>query len=535
MAYSKHVNTKKTPQSRPVPGRSMVKNAAGGYGFQIDAWAQLRRFLVLGAEGGTYYAGEHELTQEAAKATVECIKADGMRAVKEIVDISVAGRAPKNDPAIFALALVTVHGTDLAKKAAYAAITKVCRIGTHLFQFCQAVQDLRGWSRGLRNGVGRFYSEREADSLALQLVKYRQRNGWTHKDVVRLAHPQMAKGVRNDLIKWTIGKAEKVARSPLVSAFLEAQALDKDLNADSAGYKPAVKRIVELAKELPWEALPTQALKVPDVWDALLPEMPITALIRNLGRLAALGLTDSNLSPATKIVATKLNDLEALRKGRVHPLNLLNALKTYGHGHGDRGSLSWHPVGAVKDALDEAFYLAFQAVEPTGKNWMLAVDVSPSMSGAQIAGLNLTACEAAAAMAMVAARTEKNYEVLGFCHGLVHLGITAKDRLETAIKRCQNSSWGGTDAAQPMLYAASKGLDVDVFALYTDNESWAGSVHAFQALGSYRKSHVKDARFMSVSMTANQSTLSDPSDPLSMDICGFDTATPAVMADFVRG
>ena len=33
---------------------------------------------------------------------------------------------------------------------------------------------------------------------------------------------------------------------------------------------------------------------------------------------------------------------------------------------------------------------------------------------------------------------------------------------------------GGTDCAQPMLYAKRKQLDVDVFIVYTDNETWAG-------------------------------------------------------------
>ena len=43
-------------------------------------------------------------------ALVRCIQADGIRAVNCIVEISDAGRAPKNDPAIFALALVGNDG-----------------------------------------------------------------------------------------------------------------------------------------------------------------------------------------------------------------------------------------------------------------------------------------------------------------------------------------------------------------------------------------------------------------------------------------
>ncbi len=33
---------------------------------------------------------------------------------------------------------------------------------------------------------------------------------------------------------------------------------------------------------------------------------------------------------------------------------------------------------------------------------------------------------------------------------------------------------GSTDCAQPMIYARQKKLEVDVFIVYTDNETWAG-------------------------------------------------------------
>jgi 60 kDa SS-A/Ro ribonucleoprotein len=53
--------------------------------------------------------------------------------VKRIVEISDSGRAPKNDPAVFALALVTAPGSPEAKALAFQNLAKVCRIGTHLF------------------------------------------------------------------------------------------------------------------------------------------------------------------------------------------------------------------------------------------------------------------------------------------------------------------------------------------------------------------------------------------------------------------
>jgi 60 kDa SS-A/Ro ribonucleoprotein len=135
--YARLFHRRATPQSQPIPGSTQVPNSAGGYAWQVDDWTRFDRFLVLGAEGGTYYIGERDLIKENHGALVRCIQADGLRAVHRIVEISESGRAPKNDPAIFALALVAAHGQAEAKALAFQSLAKVCRIGTHLFHFSE--------------------------------------------------------------------------------------------------------------------------------------------------------------------------------------------------------------------------------------------------------------------------------------------------------------------------------------------------------------------------------------------------------------
>ena len=188
--YARLFNRRVTPQSQPIPGSAQIRNSGGGYSWGVDDWTRFDRFLILGAEGGTYYITERDLVKQSHDAVVRCIKQDGVRAVNRIVEISDAGRAPKNDPAIFALALVATHGHAEGKALAFQNLNKVCRIGTHLFHFAEYVNALRGWGRGLRNAVGRWYVSREADDLARQAVKYQQRDGWSHSDLLRLAHPK---------------------------------------------------------------------------------------------------------------------------------------------------------------------------------------------------------------------------------------------------------------------------------------------------------------------------------------------------------
>src|SRR6266513_307425 len=202
--YAKIFNRRNTPQSQPMPGSNQVRNSGGGYSWQVDDWTRLDRFLILGAEGGTYYITERDLVKQNHDAIVRCIKADGVRAVNRIVEVSDSGRAPKNDPAIFALALVTAHGSPETKGLAFQNLGRVCRVGTHLFHFAEYVNALRGWGRGLRQAVGRWYVGREADDLAHQAVKYQQRDGWSHADLIRLAHPKAPSPQHDAVFRWML-------------------------------------------------------------------------------------------------------------------------------------------------------------------------------------------------------------------------------------------------------------------------------------------------------------------------------------------
>src|SRR5207253_6930294 len=75
--YAKILNRRVTPQSHPIPGSTQVPNSAGGCSWEADDWTRFDRFLILGAEGGTYYIAEQDLVKQNHDALVRCIKGDG--------------------------------------------------------------------------------------------------------------------------------------------------------------------------------------------------------------------------------------------------------------------------------------------------------------------------------------------------------------------------------------------------------------------------------------------------------------------------
>ena len=530
MTYLKTVfNTKKTPQSQPIPGSAMVANSAGGYTFAVDDWTRLARFLVLGSEGGSYYASERTLSLESAEAVKACIASDGPRVVREIVAVSEAGRAPKNDPALFALAMCAAFGDEDTRRKALAALPAVARIGTHLFHFAEYVDGMRGWGRGLRQAVGHWYSAQPADKLAYQAVKYGQRDGWSHRDLLRLSHPKPETEQHFALYHWLTQGWESVGEMPHPDPALRlVWATERAKTAPSAALVAGLIRDYRL----PREAVPTEWLKEPVVWEALLEEMPMTALIRNLATLTRIGLVTPGSDAARKVVAELANE-SRLRKARVHPIAVLSALKTYAQGHGERGGNTWNPVPAVVDALDTAFYASFGNITPTGKRWLLALDVSGSMGGGQIAGIpGLTPRVASAAMALITAGTEAQHQFMAFSTQFVPLAISPRQRLDDVLKTVSGLPFSGTDCALPMVWALKNKVATDVFVVYTDSETWAGGIQPVQALRQYREKMGIPAKLIVCGMVSNKFTIADPDDAGMLDVVGFDTATPTVMSDF---
>lgn len=522
------INLRVTPQSESADPRQ-VRNNAGGHVFAVTPETRLRRFLIMGTEGGTFYVGERELTKDNAAIVLEFAAQRTDYLVSEIVQISTSGRALRQNPALFALAAAASLGEVDGRRAALEALPLVARTGTHLFQFVAYAEQFRGWGRALRRAVASWYTDKGIGSLAYQVAKYRHRQDWTHRDVLRLAHPHTDQDARARMFDWICGRTPSMHGLALLEGYTKAHEPGADI--------PELIHRYGLTREM----LPEESLAHASTWEALLDGgMPMTALIRQLPRLTRLGLL-SPLGERTRTVCAQLTDAEHLHAARVHPFQALVAHRTYALGYSLKGSSSWNPTAAIVDALDTAFYAAFALAEPTGKRWLLGLDVSGSMTD-PISGLPLSAREASAALALTAMKTEPWTEVIAFTSagtrrntGITPLPISPRQRLDDAVRVVSGLNWGATDCALPMLYALQKNTLVDVFVVLTDSETWTGNIHPHQALRQYRERMNPTAQLIVLGMTSTGFTIADPTDAGMLDIAGLDAAVPALMADFARG
>ncbi|MFI6813294.1 TROVE domain-containing protein [Nonomuraea sp. NPDC050328] len=556
-----------TPQTQPIPGHTnQVRNNAGGYSFAKDTWQRLEDFLILGTTGGTYYAGERALTTDNVGVLFEAIAKDGPRVVQLIVDISTAKppRAPKPGPAIFALAAAHVRGDQETRGTARRAVPLVCRTTDHLAKWFGYRKQLSGKAsvRGgaspvmgasTRRALTLWFLEGTAEEVAFRACKAMQRKtpageSFQLRDALRLAHPhrrqfrtpelsaKLLEPGRQTLLGWIAGTIpDDVARDELVT-------VDKFLTAKAVtNVKQAVRVVVE--QRVPWEFLPSELLREPEVWDALVDTVGLTALLRNLARMTRLG-TLRPMGDATRRAVARLTDRDALVRARIHPMDAFLALRVYGSGRSQpnprAAAHTWAPVPAVLDALEETYELSFGSVEPSGRRLLVAVDSSGSMSGGwygravEVGGSMIgTPYEVGCAMAVMLARIEKgNAHVIDVDISVHRSRVTPRTNLREI--RSWRPSGGGTDLSLPFTWAAGERLAVDGFVVLTDSESWAGRSHPSQALESYRRTTSAQARVVVAAMTPAGHTIGDPGDAGVLNMAGLDASLPMVVNGFLR-
>ncbi len=491
--------------------RTQVLGNGNGYVFKLNPIKQLERFLILGSDQPTFYQTAQALTRQNAKVVEACWQKLPKETMFTIRDVTVENRAPRKSPAIFAMALGTLSENVEARQLVYANLGSIARTASQLFEFLSYCETLgKGWGRGMKNAVAKFYQRAD---IGYQMIKYRQRNGFTHQRAISLSHPKIQ---NQALAKFALGQELTLKDyTQLPEAVVGFVAVQRNY-----------KKLVDFP-HLPWEALPTEALNDPWVWQQLLPNMPVIAMVRNLGKMTSLGIIKP-LSDEENIIVQKLKEPKGL-----HPVNILIAKKTYESGHGLKGSLTWRPNATIVGALERAFYAAFQYLEPTGKRIMIGLDVSGSMNQNKVMGMvNFTAREASAALAMSIIRQEDRVYMHGFSTDFVDLQVTREDSLSQVMTKVSNLPFARTNCAVPMIHAKQHGLQVDTFVIFTDNETNYGSVHPYQALKDYRAASGIDAGLVVAAMTPTPFIIADPADHKSLDVVGMDASLPALIAQY---
>lgn len=512
------------PQSQPLhrAGRKSadVKMASGGYAFAQDEWARLKALAILGNSNGSYYAGAEQIQDVDGKFLINMVNKYPQGVLDLAHIVSVENLTLKNTVPLMMLATVIRLAPPDVKDVAWKLMPQMARTGSDFLTFVTYLMELGvKFGRKTRRGVANWYLSKDPKDVLYQMLKYKERSGMSHERVFRLAHVTAQANKSQEHHNFFYAKVTDWLKTGNIPVPLEDEERWSQVRAASLAHGAKnSKQVAKLVKNfrLGHEMVPTQYAGDKLVWTALLSQMPMTAMIRNLGRMTSYGVFESDAN--VDHVQKRLLDKEALVKARVHPLSLVMALKTYASGKGNRGSLTWRAHNQLIDYIDEAFYLTMDLQAPSKKTIAFFGDTSGSMDHVLSSGLHYQ--EASAALAMTAVHKYNRAHIFGVDDDVLPLSISKRQRLDDAVKQFYRSS-GGTQLDTAFSFLINHNIKVDGIIIATDNESWAGHNHCQVVWEQYR-SHINPAaKCLFIQYQAQGYVLSDPDDSSVRTTAGF--------------
>ena len=529
-----------TSQAEPIFRREkeMSRNSQEGYSFVVDDFTRLQRWLILGSEGGSYYAGEKELTKQNILCLENCLKEDYVKTLLMIEDASF--NPPSMSLPIFALAVAASHENPRVRRYALdSSFNIVCRTAGHLIEFIDYVDEMRGWGRGLRNAIADWYLSRNVKDLAFQVLKYRSRNGWTHRDILRKSHPRidLSTWSHGDLFRWIVKGEKRWTEEGLYSSYMrkdgEFDLIDVFESARVANKKELIRLILD--HHLSWEMVPFEMLGDGMIWRALLPHMPANAVLKNLGRMTTNGALE--IFGSDNHYVNDILQKELLRpQPRINSANIIKALFAYRNEEAARGGSTWNAIPEIVDMLENTLSNSFSLQgQPTGARYYIGLDVSASMDGGRVLDMaGFSPRVAASCIALMLAKKEPKSCIFAFSDYMVKLDLTRSSSFNEAVNMTKGLPFMGTDCSLPILHALDNKIPVDCFIVLTDNETRHGWCHPVEALRQYRNKMGINSKLVVVSMLPNRFTIADPRDPLTLDVVGFDDSLPKILDEFVK-
>lgn len=518
---------------------------------KIDDLTQVKRFMIYGSESGTYYVTAQDLTLQNIKCLDRILWTDKRDKLLDIIrELENNNRCKNKDMIIYALAECCTWNLNYKesikfRKKAYILMREICKIPTHLFlfiHFCKSISKIKNnstcWNNLHKKAITEWYNDKKPKQLVYLITKYKNRNDYTHRDILRLCHIKAISDLQNDLYYWIVnGECEfdnlKEDQEGLdILNWIKDYQIIQSLSGNEESIDKAV--ILINRNKFVREHVPTGLLGSKKIWTALLSEMPILAVLRNLNKMTSIGVFENHHNIMT-VINLLGNDI-ARKKAKIHPMQVLITLKMYSKGCGDLGKLTWHPVTKIVDFLDELFYKMFDEIEPIGKKILIALDVSGSMTFNGCKGSNcIMPLEVGSAMAMIWKKNEEFADIMAFSHDFVPLNISPRRRLDDNLNSMRHLPFSSTDISRPFTWALENRKSYDAFIVITDNETNSNTIDPIVALNNYRqKMQLPASKLVVLATTATSFSVADPNDSNCLDCCGFDANVPDIINDFIK-
>lgn len=514
--------------SKPVNVDESVRDdqtltSGGGFAFRITPIEQVYRFLFLGSSDS--YLSD----RESILRIYPVIRYLSKEQPKQLTDLimEVKDRVPRKDALLFTAVVYLIEEDNAEARRIFLdrVLTEIC---TNSYTFLTLIKNWlafgKRFGRVWKRGIHKWYTEtRTLNQLIEDAAGFAQRSGLSHRNVLRLSRPKCTDSIRNSVIHYLV-KNTLTENAP--EALVSLLAVPK-VNDDNE----VVRMINRSDIKVRLENLSDQQKTKTVMSELLLKSLRNESLIRNLRTLTSLNIFDND--------ELRNFTIELIKSAKVHPIKLINALYVYSGAETGRSSKEITPNPRIVTALNDALELRFKETNSTNKKFLVGLDISSSMTWDKISGYVLNPLQISAALAYQYYKTEPNTDFVTFSERLKELDpMSFQEGCLSFAKTLCNRSFGYTDLGKMIEHAITqykeRGKTYDAFIMFTDNEVNHGR-HCFELLDEYRKMiGNEDVKFIINAMTAGEFTVGDPNDNRTLNLSGFDSAYPSIIADFVE-
>ncbi len=490
-------------------------NSAGGLAYRKESEVDLANLALTGTfNDGFYTSGQDQI------ARVQRLVNEVSPRFLEGLAVYARENNMKDTPVVLLAFLMNKDARRFRR-----AFPKVIDNGKQLRNFCAVVRSgvtgRKSFGTAPKKLVQGWLNARNDRQIMEDFVGGNNDGGMSLKDVVKLVHPRAQDENRNQLYRYFLGQEDRVDLFQLPKPLFELVQFrtgkpDQRVVPENVPYMMlqsldlSTKERVELSGKMGW-----QALRI------------------NLNTMARHGVF--NDAEATKQIAAKLRDPEAVRKARAMPYQIYAAYV----------NTSDDVPAAVRDALHDAMELATKNMTPINGRVAVAVDFSGSMQCA-VTGTNskgiaskITCNNVAALIAACIVRGNVATKVYRFDTDAQSVKLEPRDTVLTNAQKI-GANGGGTDCASAVRKMIADKVAVDTLVLISDNESWSNGAYRTSTLinvwNQYKLAlKVPNARLVCIDLAAGSTTQAPDQAGKVLNIGGFSDAYFDVVSEFANG
>lgn len=407
---------------------------------------QYLQTLLTNTFGNSYYADAKTLIAEAVAVHDAMLKEDPEFAAKALVYARERGYM-RTQP-IYGLArLAAVHREGFAR-----IFGRVIRTPNDLADFTSILKSLRKGEggRAVKRTAGKWLLKNLSEYWVIKYGAEKSEGSYSLKDLLQVYHPD-AKGVRVPLFDYIMGRKMSVDMlPPSETALRQVHAFEMLKSARTDEEK--VKWITEGG--LPHEVATSFAGNSKKVWEAIVPNLPIFALLRNLATLERHGVVGTDiLHPGLRyVIEKKLLDSETIHRSMILPFRFVEAIKHV--------QTPW-----LADAIRGALDLAMDNIPYIPGITDVALDISGSMQQYIQTAAMFGIC--------LARKSNLNGQVWVFNDKLGSVRVSKRDSILSQAEKIQ--AVGATDHSVVLKHLIEQHRKVDNLIYITDEQQNTGT------------------------------------------------------------